>query len=103
MTDIGNPVDLGGFNTALGDAAVTQKTSAMLNEAIWEWISSLGPDQASQEAALESRFSVDAPTAANMWLYANYLHALAGVYLGTVTQGSLFNFDSALAPVRGIN
>ena len=102
MADIGNPVDLGGFNARLGDAAVTAKHSALLNEELWSWIASLGPDQPTQEATIATRFAVDTATAHRMWLRANYLHALGGCYFGANAAGP-FNYNDALADVRGIN
>lgn len=40
--------------------------------------------------------------ATSMKQMSDYLGTLAGVYYGTATQGSMFSFDSALTPIRGV-
>ncbi len=99
---VGNPVDAGGLNAKLGDAAVTAKTSASLSEELWAFVSSLGADQAAQEAGLVAK-GFGAEDAAKFWLAANYLHALGAIYYGEGTQPATFNYDNGLAGVRGIN
>ena len=67
---------------------------------LWKWIATLGADQAAQTAALAA-LGFTAPDAATFWTKANNLFAVAQVYYGLGTQGSVFNFDSALAGIRG--
>ncbi len=67
---------------------------------LWNWIATLGADQTAQQAALVT-LGFSAPDAATFWTKANNLFAVAQVYYGLGTQGSAFNFDSALAGVRG--
>jgi hypothetical protein len=69
---------------------------------LWNWIATLGADQTAQQAALVAMpngFST--ADAATFWTKANNLFAVAQVYFGLGTQASAFNFDSALAGVRG--
>jgi hypothetical protein len=42
--------------------------------------------------------SGDAQSILNMW---SYMNTVSGVYYGTVTQGSLFDFDNALSGLWG--
>ena len=67
---------------------------------LWNWIATLGADQAAQQAALVT-LGFPAADAAVFWTKANNLFAVAQVYYGLGTQPSAFNFDSALAGVRG--
>ena len=67
---------------------------------LWNWIATLGADQAAQQAALVT-LGFSAADAAAFWTKANNLFAVAQVYYGLGTQPSAFNFDSALAGVRG--
>jgi hypothetical protein len=67
---------------------------------LWNWIATLGADQAAQQAALVT-LGFSAADAAVYWTKANNLFAVAQVYYGLGTQPSAFNFDSALAGVRG--
>ena len=67
---------------------------------LWNWIATLGADQTAQQAALVT-LGFSAPDAATFWTKANNLFAVAQVYFGLGTQPGLFNFDSALAGVRG--
>jgi len=67
---------------------------------LWNWIATLGADQAAQTAALVT-LGFSSADAAVFWAKANNLFAVAQVYYGLGTQPSAFNFDSALAGVRG--
>ena len=67
---------------------------------LWNWIATLGADQAAQQATLVT-LGFSAADAATFWTKANNLFAVAQVYYGLGTQASAFNFDSALAGVRG--
>jgi hypothetical protein len=69
---------------------------------LWNWIATLGADQAAQQAALVAMPNgFTSADAATFWTKANNLFAVAQVYFGLGTQPSAFNFDSALAGVRG--
>jgi hypothetical protein len=69
---------------------------------LWNWIATLGADQAAQQAALVAMPNgFTAGDAAVFWTKANNLFAVAQVYFGLGTQPATFNFDSALAGVRG--
>ena len=67
---------------------------------LWNWIATLGADQTAQQAALVT-LGFSSGDAATFWTKANNLFAVAQVYFGLGTQGTAFNFDSALAGVRG--
>jgi hypothetical protein len=67
---------------------------------LWNWIATLGADQTAQTAALVT-LGFTSGDAATFWTKANNLFAVAQVYYGLGTQPSAFNFDSALAGVRG--
>lgn len=67
---------------------------------LWNWIATLGADQAAQQAALVT-LGFSSADAAAFWTKANNLFAVAQVYYGLGTQPSAFNFDNALAGVRG--
>lgn len=67
---------------------------------LWNWIATLGADQTAQQAALVT-LGFSSGDAATFWTKANNLFAVAQVYYGLGTQPSAFNFDSALAGVRG--
>ena len=67
---------------------------------LWNWIATLGADQTAQQAALVT-LGFSSGDAATFWTKANNLFAVAQVYFGLGTQPSAFNFDSALAGVRG--
>jgi hypothetical protein len=67
---------------------------------LWNWIATLGADQTAQQAALVA-LGFSTADAATFWTKSNNLFAVAQVYYGLGTQASAFNFDSALAGVRG--
>jgi hypothetical protein len=67
---------------------------------LWNWIATLGADQAAQQAALVT-LGFSTADAATFWTKANNLFAVAQVYYGLGTQPATFNFDAALAGVRG--
>lgn len=97
---VGNPVDTGGLNTQLGSCAVSMRDAMRAATDLWAYVVSLGADQAAQTAALVS-LGFSSSDAAAFWLQGNHMFAVAQVYFGQGTQGSAFNFDSALAGVRG--
>jgi hypothetical protein len=97
---VGNPTDVGGLNSRLGDSAVGLRDASRAIVALWNYIASLGADQAAQTAALVT-LGFSSGDAATFWTKANNLFAVAQVYYGLGTQPSAFNFDSALAGVRG--
>jgi hypothetical protein len=91
---VGNPVDAGGLNAQLGDAAVSLRAAMEQVLKLWSFVQPTGA------AGLETiGFSSDDATA--YFNAANYMQTVAGIYFGTATQGSEFDFDSALALVRG--
>jgi hypothetical protein len=67
---------------------------------LWGWIAKLGADQAAQQAALVT-LGFSSADAATFWARANNLFAVAQVYYGQGTQPSAFNYDDALAGIRG--
>jgi hypothetical protein len=67
---------------------------------LWNWIATLGADQTAQQAGLVT-LGFSSGDAATFWTKANNLFAVAQVYFGLGTQPATFNFDSALAGVRG--
>ena len=67
---------------------------------LWKWIVKLGADQAAQQAGLVS-LGFSSGDAATFWTKANNLFAVAQVYYGLGTQVSAFDYDDALAGVRG--
>jgi hypothetical protein len=67
---------------------------------LWSWVVKLGADQAAQQAALVT-LGFSSADAATFWTKANNLFSVAQVYYGQGTQGSVFNYDDALAGIRG--
>jgi hypothetical protein len=93
---VGNQVDVGGLNARLGDAAVSLRSVMEQILTLWAFVQPQG------QAGLEALgFSAD--DAAAYFQAANYMQTVAGVYFGTASQGTDFDFDSALALVRGGN
>lgn len=91
---VGNPVDTGGLNARLGDAAVTLRAAMEEIQSLWSFVQPTGT------AGLEAiGFSAD--DAAAYFNAANYMQTVAGLYFGTAAQPDAFSFDSALAQVRG--
>lgn len=76
-----------------------QETMADVVE-LWNWIATLGADATAQKAGLVS-IGFSSQDADTFWTKANNMFAVAQVYYGLGTQPGLFNFDSALAGVRG--
>jgi len=91
---VGNPVDVGGLNAQLGDAAVSLRSVMEQILTLWAFVQPQG------ESGLEA-LGFSAADAASYFQAANYLQTVAGLYFGTGAQPSAFNFDSALALVRG--
>jgi len=93
---VGNPIDIGGLNARLGDAAVSLRSTMEQVLTLWAFVQQQG------EAGLQALgFSAD--DAAAYFQAANYMQTVAGIYFGTATQPTDFNFDSALALIRGGN
>lgn len=97
---VGNQVSTGGLNAVLGDVAVSLRDAALLAQKLWGYVASLGPDQASQTAALVT-LGFTAADAAVFWAKSNNAFAVSQLYYGQITQPAAFNYDSALAGVRG--
>lgn len=93
---VGNPVDVGGLNAQLGDAAVSLRSVMEQILTLWAFVQPQG------ESGLEA-LGFSAADAASYFQAANYMQTVAGIYFGTATQPADFNFDSALALVRGGN
>lgn len=91
---VGNPTDVGGLNAQLGDAAVTLRAAMEQIQGLWAFVQPTG------EAGLEA-LGFSATDATDYFNAANYLQTVAGIYFGTATQATAFDFDSALALVRG--
>lgn len=91
---VGNPVDVGGLNAQLGDAAVTLRAAMEQIMTLWSFVQPTG------EAGLEA-LGFSAADATSYFNASNYLQTVAGLYFGTGTQPAAFDFDSALALVRG--
>jgi hypothetical protein len=91
---VGNPVDVGGLNARLGDAAVSLRAAMEQIQSLWSFVQPTGA------AGLEAiGFSPDDATA--YFNASNYLQTVAGIYFGTGAQPDAFDFDSALALIRG--
>jgi len=97
---VGNPTDISAMNFKLGECATSLRDSCRAIVSLWNFIASLGADQAAQQAALVT-MGMSATDAATFWVKANNMFAVAQVYFGLGTQPGTFNFDSALAGVRG--
>jgi hypothetical protein len=91
---VGNPVDVGGLNARLGDAAVSLRAAMEEILTLWSFVQPTG------EAGLEA-LGFSAQDATAYFSAANYMQTVASLYFGTGTQPDTFNFDSALALVRG--
>lgn len=91
---IGNQASVAGINQTLGSLAISLRDRCDDINNFFEWVNSLG-----QAGLVALGFSSgDATSVINM---ASYLHTISGVYYGTVTQGTLFNFDNALCGLWG--
>lgn len=97
---VGNPVDTGSLNARLGDCAVSMRDACQKAVTLFTYIQTLGADQAAQTAALVT-MGFSSSDAALLWVKANNMFAVAQVYFGLGTQPGTFNFDNALAGVRG--
>ena len=97
---VGHQIDAGALNSKLGDCAVSMRDACKEAANLFNYIQSLGADQAAQQAALVT-MGMSATDAATFWVKANNMFAVAQVYFGLGTQPGTFNFDSALAGVRG--
>jgi hypothetical protein len=91
---VGNPVDAGGLNARLGDAAVSVRAAMEQIQSLWSFVQPTG-------AAGLQALGFSAGDATAYFNAANYLQTVAGIYFGTAAQPDAFNFDSALALVRG--
>lgn len=100
---VGNSPGVGALNVLLGNVAVGVRDWAEEVDALWSYVVSLGATEADQVAALAAmtgwQDSSTDPQA--FWTTANYAFAVAQLYYGQITQGSVFDYDSALANARG--
>jgi hypothetical protein len=97
---VGAAISSNQMNNILAAGAVRLRDDCRGIADLWNFIASLGADQAAQQAALVT-MGFTAGDAAAYWTKANNMFAVAQVYFGLGTQPSAFNFDSALAGVRG--
>jgi hypothetical protein len=95
---IGNPVDSGGLNAKIGDAAVSIRQASDLMKEIASYILKIG-----QSALQQPPFSYSAADATALVTKAGQYNNLSGVYFGTATQAATFNYDDAFTIDRGIN
>jgi hypothetical protein len=97
---VGAPVSSDAANNILTSVARKAHDDMADVVKLWNWIATLGADQTAQQAALVT-LGFSSGDAATFWTKANNLFAVAQVYFGLGTQPATFNFDSALAGVRG--
>lgn len=81
------------LNTMLGSAAVNLRNACEAVLQLWSVVNSLGV------TGLEGLGFTDTDAQA-FFSAANYMQTVAGIYYGTGTQATAFNFDNALAAVR---
>ena|SRR6266576_78886 len=67
---------------------------------LWNWIATLGANDVAQKAGLVA-IGFSSQDADTFWTKANNMFAVAQVYYGLGTQPAPFDFDNALAGVRG--
>jgi len=93
----------GSLNAMLGDTAIALRDAAFRAQKLWSEIASLGADQAAQVAGLQNLAGggFTSGDAQAFWTSANYAYAVSQLYYGQITQGTVFNYDSALASARG--
>jgi hypothetical protein len=91
---VGAQASEGSINSTLTQLALGLRDQCAQVLNFSEWVNGLGV------AGLEALgFSAaDAQTALNL---ADYMATIAGVYKGTATQGTAFNFDNALSVLWG--
>lgn len=83
-----------GVNSTLGQIAVNLRNACAAAQAFDQQISVLGA------AGLEA-VGFTAADAASLVQAAGFMNQVAAVYYGQAAQGTVSNFDSALAPARG--
>lgn len=97
---IGNPVTQAGLNAQLGNAAISIRDATAVADDLWSYVVNLGANEAAQVAGLEA-LGFSATDAQSFWTAANQLFSLYQIYTGINGQATAFNFDNALALVRG--
>lgn len=91
---VGNQPQLSAVNAALGNYATNLRDLCRSIANFAEWANSEG-----QAGLVAIGFSsADATTFLNM---VSYMNTISGVYFGTATQGTQFNFDNALSILWG--
>lgn len=98
---VGNTVTQGNLNDQIGTCAVQMRDACAAAAKLWEYVTTLGSDEASQVSGLVT-LGFNAGDAQTFWTKANNLYAVSQVYYGTLTQPSAFNYDSSLAAIRGL-
>lgn len=96
MAVIGFQPDLNTVNSMLGDAAVTVRDAAARIERIWSYLEKVGV--AGLQAPPYSLAEADAQA---LYDKASQMHTLAALYYGAAAQPDPYDFDDALALVRG--
>jgi hypothetical protein len=86
---VGNQASTGSINSQLSSMAISLRNILTSVEQFQEFVVAQG--QSGLEAL--GYDSTDATTVLNM---ASYMNTVAGVYFGTATQGTQFDFDNAL-------
>ena len=89
---VGNQATVNSINSSLSSLSITLRNYCQTIVNLQEFITQLGT--AGLQALGYS--SADATSVVN---YASYLNTIAGVFFGTATQGTQFNFANQLAPL----
>lgn len=91
---IGNPVTTTSINQQVGGLAIGLRNQCNAIKNFFEWVNVVG-----QAGLVSYGFSSsDATLVLNM---ASYLNTIAGIYYGTATQATDYNFDNQLCELWG--
>lgn len=93
---IGLQVNAQQLNTMVGQTAVNLRNACQAAANLQEFIVAQGTS-----GLTSAPISMSAQDAASIQAICSYMSTVAGVFFGTATQGSDFDFDSALAGVYG--
>ena len=89
---VGNQATVQSVNGSLSSMAITLRNQCQCIVNLQEFITQLGL------AGLEA-LGFSPTDAASVISYANYLNTIAGVFFGTATQATQYNFANQLAPL----
>jgi hypothetical protein len=98
---LGYPVNAGTINNNLGDLAVRLRQWAFDAGNMHTPIASLGADDPTRIAALQT-LGYSEPDAAEALRLANVLWTVAALYYGQAAQPTPYNFDDDLSKLWGI-